>query len=1209
MKVNIKKQQLKQSLTEPSPTNFRQWKSGKQWLYGLCIALAFLGATATISSFIFQSETVYALGNGTVSSVPGILLNSGARENGNPQGRVYCIDQKVFQGGGSTATIDPSKSTVWNSFNTTQKSQVQAIAWYSFNNDKLSAANESDSNMYLAAQALIWDITSYGSLPVNGASSQTGLNHDWGDSVNNIFYPSAAGYNQAAMIQDMDYLLSLYHGSQLLPQFNPESQRIHLGQTASFTDTNNVLNNYPQISATNGLQASTTGNLLNVIGTQAGVGTVTLSNGGLSPDIDSQGVAVWLTSNPAGQDLILAKGTPLQQTKVSVTVIPTASLKISKTDTDRNKPIPGAVYVGLNKEGQIVTKDADGNNLPNTGRFITGDDGSFTVNNLMDDPNNVVGGESQTIVTLREMSVPSPYTLSADLPSVVNENGDVNSISMDLPVSLVAGTTASNPTGVTFSDKAQVQAIKVQKTATLSGKKISNFPNDNYSLKDTEFTLRNVTQGTTLGKIYTDKNGLADLSSLIKTGDSHQSAAAYQAILNQLLANGDSYSIQETIAPNGLACDWNDGKPQNFSLSNTGTDTQLINPTVKDTSAENTDTPITVASTLTKIDSDTGTAQTQGSAHLQGTIESLFYRKDIKDRSGNIIHKANTAVAWSDGFSELPIAISSGKKADNKFVSLQVANGVNTVGVKNLPITENSSEEGYYWAEKSAGGALTPGFGYTDNTSNFNIQSGEGADGTSPTSGVSVINSTDTNLTQSDHVLTVQLEFIKAFNNDGSLTGEDGAEFSISPSDKSTLAILDGLNAQNSHSTSGDSTSFDGYTMAGLSRFKFPIGNYTIHQTKTAKGTKPIQDIKVSFSPNASTNGAPSSYTLTINWADGTKIYSKTFKSDDFTDDNSNLIKFNLGTLSDNKLVSSIKTTASDSLDNDHNLGLGTVTARDNSIVKNLVAGDYTEVTHWVDKSTGKEITINGKALTTSKDFSSTGDGEDEVKTEVTFDDVSLQGKEITAEEFIYPKGNTSGTPVISETNYKTNEDQSLTVATGKGETQVQTSVIKNDTVTINDQFKGSGFQPNETVLVKVDSAYDHSQDKEVSASGQAKFTADSNGNIQGLIQVTVDATELQDHDLTFFESTFLKDELVFKLHDKNASSETVHVSLPTDTPSSGQNLINTVKNAILPHTGDLSSWLPLALGASLLATVLAFIKRQTVIKAFHSLREKLGKK
>lgn len=1201
---------------ESKSSRFRQWKSGKRWLYGASVLLALAGVSAFVVPQLLAPQIVYAVTNGTITMSQGMIMNSGAISSGNPQGRVYCIDKGTLLYSNATSTLSDTGSgaagVTWASLSTTQRAQIQTLGWLSFNGTSGSAA--SDNNLFLAAQCLIWDVTTGRGIPSSAVSSYYGPNN-FGDALDQAWYTSSPDFDPATMSRDMDNLLARYQTFLKIPQFSSSTQTIHLGQTATFIDANNVLGNYSSMTTTNGLNTSVSGNMLTVTPTQAGTGTVRLSNNGLS-DTDGTanagGVDVWFTNNPdgtAGQNLIYSEQFPETHVQVSVTVIPSAALKVIKLDTDTHKPIAGAVFEGLNKEGQVVTKDANGNPLANGGKFTTGADGTLVVDNLMDDPQNVVVGEANTIVTLREVTVPAPFTLSNNLASVVDGSGNAQQSSTDLPVSLVNGTTSGNPTGVTFSDKAQVQAIKVQKTATLNGKKISDFPNGNYSLEGAEFTIKDVTQGTTLGKLYSDNNGLADLSALIKTGDSHQSAKQYQALLNQLLTNGDTYSIQETKAPNGLACDWNGGKAQIFTLSNTGDETQLINPSVEDTTNQNTDTPLTVASTLTKVDSDTQNDQTQGAGLLQGTIETLFYRVDVKDNSGKVIHKANTPVQWTDGFSALPIAVTSGKKVDDANVTLQVANNVNMVGVKNLPITATTTQAGYYWKETDAKGNLTPGFGYSDNTASFDVASGEGADGTGITSGVSVINGADTNLKQADHVLTLGVEFTKVLADNGSLTGEDGAEFSITPQDKGTLSVKDGVEGQNSTATSGDAPSFDGYTVAGLTKFKFAIGNYVIHQTKTPTGTQPIQDIKVSLTPDATPNGAPKIYTLTVSWADGSVIYSKSFTSDDFTDGNNNLINVNLGTLSDNKLTPPrIETQASDGLDGDQTLDVGTIKAQDDATIKNLVAGDYTEVTHWVNSSTGAAIVIDGKPLLTSKNFASTGSGSDQVTTQTMFNDVSLQGQKLTAEEFVYHKGDTSGTPVVSENNYKTNPSQTLNIETGKGQTQAQVSTITPSKQTIPDTYKGSGFEAGQKVVVKVDSVFDHTLNKEVPASGSVTFTADQNGNVSGVVQVTLDATQLAGHDVTFFESTYVDNQLVFQMHDKNVISETVHVNLPVNTPSTPQNIANITVNALLPHTGDTSSWIPTGIGVGLLLGALGFLKRRTLVKTFLGLKAKVLK-
>ncbi|MCT0449917.1 cell surface protein precursor, partial [Lactococcus lactis subsp. lactis] len=61
--------------------------------------------------------------------------------------------------------------------------------------------------------------------------------------------------------------------------------------------------------------------------------------------------------------------------------------------------------------------------------------------------------------------------------------------------------------------------------------------------------------------------------------------------------------------------------------------------------------------TLTKVDADTGSGETQGAAHLKGAVFGLFNKSD------------NSPVKWSDGKKGYPITVTAGTKADDTNVS------------------------------------------------------------------------------------------------------------------------------------------------------------------------------------------------------------------------------------------------------------------------------------------------------------------------------------------------------------------------------------------------------------------------------------------------------------------------------------------------------------------------------------------------------------
>jgi hypothetical protein len=227
------------------------------------VLLALTGLGSVVLPSLFNPTIVYAVTNGSITENYGVIMNSGAVETGNPEGRVYCIDEGTLLLPNASADLSNTGSgsagVTWATLTSTQRFQIQAIGWLSFNNSQSSAA--SDNNMYLAAQCLIWDITTGQGLPANATSSAYGSNN-FGD--NPTWYEQTPNYNAATMMADMDTLLTQYHNFLLQPKFDTANQTIHLGQTATFTDSNDVLGAYNDITTTNGLKTSVSGNKLTV---------------------------------------------------------------------------------------------------------------------------------------------------------------------------------------------------------------------------------------------------------------------------------------------------------------------------------------------------------------------------------------------------------------------------------------------------------------------------------------------------------------------------------------------------------------------------------------------------------------------------------------------------------------------------------------------------------------------------------------------------------------------------------------------------------------------------------------------------------------------------------------------------------------------------------------------------------------------------------
>ena len=1085
------------------------------------------------------------------------LTNTGAVSEGNAPGRVYCLDEASPLTPGASATLsDTGNGAVgvdWATLTPTQRMQLQWIGWLSFNNTKASAAT--NDAMYFAAQMIIWDVANGDGLPASAAASENRPANDYTQNLN------GGHQSYQAVMDNMDYLLKQYQIRLKTLSFNNQEKTVKMGETAKFTDSTNTLFSY-KATASNGGSASISGNVLSVKPAKAGKTEVTLDNGGISETdstANSGGVRVWFTKNTdnkPGQNVMYSATDPKMAAKVTVNVIPAASIKITKKDSNSGKIIPGTKFILLNKEGKQVTKDADGKSLPNGGEFTTGADGTVTINNLMADPENLAGGEAQTPVTIRETYVPAPYTLSNNLVTVVNPDGSAKEPSTDLPIKVVPGTTASNPTGVTFSDKKQVQAIKVEKTNSLSGH--TNIT-DNYSLAGATFEIKNKTKGTVVGNLVTDKNGLADMAS-----------SQYVELLNQMEVD-DTYTIQEIQAPSGLAITWNDGKPKEFTLKYSGDDSQLvnpdtpqtdavdapvlgnvilqkvdsstedgkasgeqllkdqeytffydkdvksngkvihkagdavqvsdgydkqpitvktgtltgskqlavktdgngkievdnlpvgdyyaqethatndytknpkhypfsitwggsettnttvvdtetvtdtpqlqdisiqkagklngtellndayslagnvfeikdvtrgitvgtittdakglattvgskltakmyvgdtytvqeiksgdgmaltwndgkpqeftldydedaanqpilINPTIKDETGKNTNQEDLVDAALVKQDDDTKSDETQGNAQLQGAVYTLFYAHDIKDAKGKVLHKKGEPVGTKDGFKALPIAVVNGQLVGEKYLSLQMADGVNKDAVKNLPVTGDTGDKGYYWQEVKVtdDGKQTNGapYGYTQDTTKHYVVSGQ-----HDTDGKSNVNTIVSNLTVSDKVLRWSMEFDKVQDVNGSLVGLNGAKFKLTPVDKTTKDNHINDFGSNGESTSGSAEGFDGYMVNGMVVFKnIAIGNYYLDEVEAPNGLKKIDRILIQVKPDTSDQGAPESYTITMtDTVTHQELFKTTVKAEDLTDGKNTMFKVNMGLFTDKQMHVDIKTKA-----------------------------------------------------------------------------------------------------------------------------------------------------------------------------------------------------------------------------------------------------------------------------------------------------------
>ncbi|USI64624.1 VaFE repeat-containing surface-anchored protein [Lactococcus petauri] len=630
------------------------------------------------------------------------------------------------------------------------------------------------------------------------------------------------------------------------------------------------------------------------------------------------------------------------------------------------------------------------------------------------------------------------------------------------------------------------------------------------------------------------------------------------------------YYFQETKAPTGFAL--NATKIQVSFDENSKFDGTTNN--YQDDVATK-DIP-TGATTLTKVDADTNSSETQGEATLKGVTYGLF-------------HADGKAVEWSEGLTDktegstenLPITPLFGTKADDKKVELTI-DGSNKVGVQNLPLKENG--QSFYWQE------VRTSSGYSqsskkipvtfDDKSEVDVATNDFMDKDKAANKVDVFN----------------LMFEKVQEDNGSLPGLNGAVFE--------LKQQNGTKGKPIYATSGTGVDANGYTKNGLvffdgkanllagnpSKDGIAIGDYLLTEIKTPNGLKPINPILISITEKLDKNGAPVSYTATFkDTVTGQQIDKITVEASSLVDNNL-MFKVNLGMFTDKvKEQPKITTTATDKADGDKTLGVGQAQVTDKAKMEHLPASkDFTLTGTVVYKDSGKEVKDDkGKAITASKSFKSDDKGNASVQLDFpTINTVKDQNKDYTVKEVAKDD---KGTVVVEENNYKDKPSQSVKVDKADGHTEVQDKEISATTTTVTDKFFYEGLVKGDTYTVKISQAYDHDLKKVIDVDGSLTFKAtDTKGTVD--VPVKVDAKKYAGHKITFYEDAWHgktpKGTPIISHHDKDDEKETFSVVVPK-TPKS-----------ILPHTGEEKAFWSLA-GVGILLIALAVAQREKIKAIF----------
>jgi LPXTG-motif cell wall-anchored protein len=649
------------------------------------------------------------------------------------------------------------------------------------------------------------------------------------------------------------------------PKFNPNPLKIIAGRSATTTDVNGVLAGgaggyslpYDKIFPSNGLTVKVNGNSVSVSASTSASGAGTV---GFKTRLGDQAPQyIYGTINPdgtVGQELFATTDPAQTVASLDVQVIPLTSHQIKKTGTDAGgqqdaKPIPGTKFtetvyspdgsIDTGVDGAFDTVDAQGNKTGTVTfkkgvaqNITTGTDGTVTIKNY--------APEGDTFKDV-ETYVPAPYVLGH-----TNSQGNL----VNDPIT---GTYTSSGLSIsTFTDTKQVGAIKLHKSGTLSG---NDMLNSEYSLAGMVFGIKD-SSGNIVAQMTTDANGDAVSNNTSTT--------------SPLIVDGKTkYTVYEISVPDtsGFVSTF---KPVEVTFKYAG-ETVVIN--YENANGENQE--VTISDKGEKHDAATD-ANANGDETLQGTQFGYHYAEDVKDSKGQLLHHKDDFVKMKDGFTKAPITITQGTLASTDESLIVQVDKDNLWSVIGLPKVTG----GYYRQE------VQSGWGEVLSTEKYYFGD-PSSDEMNANQDTGVV---DENVKPVNDTMIYGLAFQKMFENNGSLTGENGAKFLF----KSENGKFE------QEAVSGDSTGFDGFTTPGMVKVSgIPIGKTSIHQTFVPEGTLPVDDMEVDFGP-ATTNGAPDEYTVTITWASGSNkghvIYTKTMPKDQFIDQ-AVMFNVNLGVLTD----------------------------------------------------------------------------------------------------------------------------------------------------------------------------------------------------------------------------------------------------------------------------------------------------------------------
>lgn len=474
----------------------------------------------------------------------------------------------------------------------------------------------------------------------------------------------------------------------------------------------------------------------------------------------------FLWVRPGSQDLISSGIEDPVFFEITVNIHRTGALEILKTDEENGAVVPNTRF-------RVEYTNANGN--ASTREVTTNAQGIARMD-------GVLHGTRPRII---ETFVPAPFILDP-LPFYAN-------------VPAVAGDTVF----AQQENRRQRGQVRVQKTGERSG---TTMWNPNYSLAGNLMAIRRGSPtGPIVETILTDANGRGETTNIWA---------------NATIGLGVYYVTENQASP-GFARTWT---PQRVEIEYAGQTVEVAQSEV----VEGTNREITGDVTLTKVDRDLGTTDTQGNATHEGAEFTLFH------------YETGAPVLWTRP-SEPQLVY--GTHSTNPYAE----NAISVRISENNQIRISSLELGrYFWLETRAP------FGYTRNQNRIDFEITEIDDETE----VVVLD-----MEAYNQVIRFGFSFFKYLSGASATTnaGANGIEFRLTPLDD-TLEITGASDTAvtSNHPLLG---------WSGYGRFEnIPIGNYLLEEVEesTPEGYDPINPLYINVRFEEAENRAESLYIFTV---------------------------------------------------------------------------------------------------------------------------------------------------------------------------------------------------------------------------------------------------------------------------------------------------------------------------------------------------------